>query len=265
MKTTVTALGTSRVFCATIFATAVVALPVVGFAESSRASPDTPTYAVPGNADVNETVYGRITWFDGRFDLQIRDDRGFIDNVELRQGTVINPTGLTLRTGMRVQIRGRNRGLVLIAEQVDSPGRPQSAPVRPQARAAVIHAVPPPARDVEREQRLYAARVKQFQHEQFLAAQAAAQRLTVKLERLYGHPSTRVAAAKPRVTATNEPQRTVRSSPRAQSVAPAQALEHPSPAPHKASASGRTAQHHHVAEPLPATILEQTWFGWGKL
>jgi hypothetical protein len=263
MKTTVTALGTSRVFCATIFATAVVALPVAGFADSPRASPDAPTYAVPANADANETVYGHITWFDGRFDLQIRDDRGFIDNVQLHQGTVIDPTGLTLRAGMPVQIRGRNRGSVLAAERIDSPGRPQSATARPQARAAVIHTVQSRARDVEQEQRLYAARVKQFQHEQFLAAQAAARRLSVKLERLYGHPSTRAAAATPRVTATHKPYRTVTSVPPAPSVAPVQ--QHRTPAPHKAIASGHSAQHHHVAAPLPATILEQTWFGWGKL
>jgi len=264
MKTIVTAPGTSRVFYATLFA-AIVALPVACFAESSRASPDAPTYAVPAYADGNETVSGRITWYDGRFDLQIRDDRGFIDNVQLRQGTVIDPTGLTLRTGMAVQIRGRNRGFVLIAEQIDSPGRSQSAPARPQAHAAVVHTVPPPVRDVQRERRLYAERLKQFHHEQYLAAQAAAQRLTVKLERVYGHPAARVAVARPRATATHKPHRTVTSLPRIRSVAHAQALQHRAPAPHKVIASGRTPQRHHVAAPLPATILEQTWFGWGKL
>jgi hypothetical protein len=265
MKTIVTAPGTSRVFYATLIATAIVALPIAGFAESSRASPDAPTYAVPANADGNETVSGRITWFDGRFDLQIRDDRGFIDNVQLRQGTVINPTGLTLRTGMPVQIRGRNRGFALVAVQIDSPGRSQSAPARPQEHAAVIHTVPPPARDVQREWRLYAERLKQFHHEQYLAAQAAAQRLTVKLERLYGHPPARVAVARPRVTATHKPHRTVTSLPPTRSVADAQVLQHRAPAPHKVIASGRTAQRHHVAAPLPASIFEQTWFGWGKL
>jgi hypothetical protein len=265
MKTIVTAPGTSRVFYATLLATAFVALPVAGFAESSPANPDTPTYAVPANADGNETVSGRITWFDGRFDLQIRDDRGFIDNVQLRQGTVIDPTGLTLRTGMRVQIRGRNRGSVLVAEQIDSPVRPQSATARPQAPAAVVHTVPPHGRDVQRQQRLYAERLAQFHHEQYLAAQAAAQRLSVKLERLYSHPPARVAVARPRVTATHKPHRTVTSLPRTGSVAHAQVLQHPAPAPHKTIASGRTAQGHHVAAPLPATIIEQTWFGWGKL
>jgi hypothetical protein len=262
MKTIVAAPGTSRVFYATLFATAIVALPVAGFAESARASPDTPTYAVPANADASETVSGHITWFDGRFDLQIRDDRGFVDNVQLRQGTVIDPTGLTLRTGMPVEIRGRNRGFVLIAEQIDSPGRPQSAPARPQLHAAVVHTVPPPARDVQRERRLYAERLKQFHHEQYLAAQAAAQRLTVKLQRLYAHPAPRVAVARPRVTARPKPRHTVTSLPRARPLAHAQVLQRRAPAPHKVIAS---PPRHHVAAPLPATIIQQTWFGWGKL
>jgi hypothetical protein len=210
-------------------------------------------------------VSGRVTWFDGRFDLQVRDDRGFIDNVQLRQGTVINPTGLTLRTGMPVQIRGRNRGFVLGAEQIDSPGRSQSAPARPQALAPVVHTVVPRTRDVQRERRLYAERLKQFNYEQYLAAQAAAKRLAVKLERLYGHPPARVAVARPRVTATHKHHRTVTSLPRTRSVAHAQVLQHRAPAPRKVIASGRTAQHHHVTSPLPAPILEQTWFGWGKL
>jgi hypothetical protein len=265
MKTIVTAPGTNCVFYATLFATAIVALPAAGFAESSRPSPDAPTYAVPANDAGNEVVSGRIAWFDGRFDLQIRDDRGFIDNVQLRQGTVINPTGLTLRTGMPVQIRGRNRGFVLVAEQIDSPGPSQSAPARPQANAAVVHTVAPRARDVQREQRLYAERLKQFHYEQYVAAQAAAKRLAVKLERLYGHPPARVAVARPRVAVTHKHHRIVRSLPRTRSVAHAQVLQHRAPPPHKMIASGRTAQHHHVASPLAAPILEQTWFGWGKL
>jgi hypothetical protein len=265
MKMIVTVPGTSKVFYASLFATAIAALPVAGLAESSRASPDAPTYAVPTHADGNETVSGRITWFDGRFDLQIRDERGFIDNVQLRRGTVITPTGLTLRTGMPVQIRGRNRGFVLVAEQIDSPGRPQSAPARPQANAAIVHAVPPPARDLQRERNIYAERMKQFHHEQYLVAQAAAKRVTVKLERLYGHPAARVAIVRPRVAATHKPQRTVTSLPRNRSLVHTQALHHRAPAPPKAIVSGRPPPRHHVVVPLPATILEQTWFGWGKL
>jgi hypothetical protein len=258
MKTIVTAPGTSCALYATLLAAAIVALPVPGFAEGSRADSDAPTYALPANADGYETVSGRVTWFDGRFDLQIRDIRGFIDNVQLRPGTVIHPTGLTLRSGMPVQIRGRNRGYVLVADQIDSPGRSQSVPARPQAAAPPVRTVPPRARDVGRERRLYAERLKQFNHEQYLAAQAAAKRLAVKLERLDGHPPARAAAA-------HKPRRTVTSSPRTRSVAHGQPVHDRAPAPRKVIASGRTAQRHHAAPPLPAPILEQTWFGWGKL
>jgi hypothetical protein len=264
MKTSVTAPATNSAFCATLLAAVIVALPVAGFAEGSRTSTEAPTYAIP-NADGNETVSGRITWFDGRFDLQVRDERGFIDNVQLRQGTVINPTGLTLRSGMPVQIRGRNRGYVLVAEQIDSPGRSQSAHARPPAVAAAVHTTPPRTRDVGRERRLYAERLKQFNHEQYVAAQAAAKRLAVKLERLHGHPAAHAAVARTHVTAKHKPHRTVTLSPRTGSGVHAKAVQHRAPAPHKVIASGRTAQRHHTAPPLPAPILEQTWFGWGKL
>jgi len=264
MKTTVTSRGTSLVFCATLALTAVIALPVAGLAESSRANSDAPTYAVPANGDGNETVSGSITWFDGRFALQVRDDRGFIDNVQLRQGTVIDPTGLTLRTGMPVKIRGRNRGFVLVAEQIDSPVQSSSAQARPQARAP-NHTVSAPARDVAREQRLYAARVKAFHQEQLLAAQAAARRLSAKLERLYGHPPRRVAVVKPRPAPKHRPHHTISSLPRVRSVEHEQASQRRVPPPHKVVATGRGEQRHRLPAPLPATVLEPIWFGWGKL
>ena len=43
-----------------------------------------------------ETIHGRVVSFDGGYSLQVHDDRGFIDNVRLHQGTIINPTGITL-------------------------------------------------------------------------------------------------------------------------------------------------------------------------
>ncbi len=42
--------------------------------------------------------------------LQVRDEQGYVDNVQLHQGTIINPTGITLEPGMVVSILGYNSG-----------------------------------------------------------------------------------------------------------------------------------------------------------
>ncbi len=56
-----------------------------------------------------------------RTTCKLRDDRGHVDNVRLHQGTVINPTGLTLASGMSVTIYGHNRGSVFAANEIDTP------------------------------------------------------------------------------------------------------------------------------------------------
>jgi hypothetical protein len=55
--------------------------------------------------------------------MQIRDSRGFISNVSLHQGTIINPTGIKLQPGMRVTIHGRNAGATFAANEIDTPYR----------------------------------------------------------------------------------------------------------------------------------------------
>jgi hypothetical protein len=78
----------------------------------------TPSYATPSG---DEQIRGSITAVTGKYSLQVRDDRGFIDNVTLHQGTIINPTGLTLATGMPVTISGKNAGATFDANQIDAP------------------------------------------------------------------------------------------------------------------------------------------------
>jgi hypothetical protein len=78
----------------------------------------TPSYATPSG---EEQIRGSITAVTGKYTLQVRDDRGFIDNVTLHQGTIINPTGLTLATGMPVTISGKNAGTTFTANQIDAP------------------------------------------------------------------------------------------------------------------------------------------------
>jgi len=85
----------------------------------SAAAQDMPSYAQ--SAPQDQQVRGRIASFDGAYDLTVRDDNGYIDNVRLHQGTIINPTGLTLAPGMVVSILGYNAGPFFAANEVDTP------------------------------------------------------------------------------------------------------------------------------------------------
>ena len=80
---------------------------------------DVPSYAQQQSAD--EQIRGRVESFDGGYNLAIRDERGFIDNVQLHDGTIINPTGITLEPGMVVSILGENDGDYLAANEIDTP------------------------------------------------------------------------------------------------------------------------------------------------
>jgi hypothetical protein len=77
-----------------------------------------PSYATPSN---EEQITGSITAVPGKYALQVRDTRGFIDNVTLHPGTIINPTGLKLAAGMQVSITGVNAGQTFTANQIDAP------------------------------------------------------------------------------------------------------------------------------------------------
>jgi hypothetical protein len=111
---------------------ATVALPALIFSALTLSAPlcvqaqPVPSYAQPyepppSYARTELQIHGRIATYDGRFDLTVRDERGFIDNVRLRQGTVINPIGITLAPGMVVSILGSNAGAFFAATEVDTP------------------------------------------------------------------------------------------------------------------------------------------------
>ncbi len=82
------------------------------------AAQPTPSYAA-GAAD--ERIQGTIAAINGPYDISVRDSRGFLDNVTLHQGTIINPTGLTLAPGQSVTIVGNNVGNALSANEIDTP------------------------------------------------------------------------------------------------------------------------------------------------
>jgi hypothetical protein len=108
---------------AALLAVAPFSAPPAAFAQqpsdASAAAPP-PTYARPA-VNGEETIHGRINSFDGKYHLNVRDDRGFMDSVDMHQGTVINPTGLALQTGMAVTIMGYNRGRTFAANEIDTP------------------------------------------------------------------------------------------------------------------------------------------------
>ena len=97
---------------------AFAALSLPAAAQPAVAQAPLPSYAT-GSTD--ETVHGTIASVNGAYDISVRDDRGFIDNVTLHQGTIINPTGLTLATGQKVTILGHANGAAFSANQIDTP------------------------------------------------------------------------------------------------------------------------------------------------
>jgi hypothetical protein len=124
-----------RVF-AGLIAVTLAGTPLGAFAQG--APPNVPSYAAPGPAQASdqETIRGHISSIDDADSLQINDDRGYVDNVKLQQGTVIAPNGSQLQPGMTVTITGVNRGSVFAANRIEISDGAGAPP--PQ------HPLPPP-------------------------------------------------------------------------------------------------------------------------
>lgn len=88
------------------------------FGSSAQAQAPPPSYAVH-----QESIVGIVRSFDGQYTMYVRDQRGNLDRVELHQGTIINPTGLTLQSGMHVTVYGHPAGPVFVADEIDTPYR----------------------------------------------------------------------------------------------------------------------------------------------
>jgi hypothetical protein len=101
-----------RVLAAVLAATALF-LPV-----ASRAQNVPPYAAAPAQ---DQQIHGRIASIDGTFNLTVQDDNGYLDAIQLQQGTIINPTGLTLAPGMIVTVIGYPNGSVFNAVEIDTP------------------------------------------------------------------------------------------------------------------------------------------------
>lgn len=243
-------------------AIACFALPLAARGEGAARPP---SYA--HSSEAVEVVYGTIASFDGRFALQVRDDRGFFDNVQLVQGTIINPTGQRLAVGMRVAVRGPNRGLALLATQIDTrnvPPMPRGQP-RPAAVSTDRAGTPEQNREAQRvsaeqmqryraEQEAYQRARAAYRRTEEAKARAAAQSLANKLARLHGGQSERVALSPPTPQAPkNALSRPVpKERPTSHPVAP-------TPPPSRAIAPS------HPSDPVAKNHSEPSWFGWGNL
>jgi hypothetical protein len=83
---------------------------------AAAAPPPMPSYAAG-----EEHIRGRIASIDGKYQITVHDDRGFVDTVTLHDGTVINPTGLRLSPGQSVMVLGHNAGRSFAANEIDTP------------------------------------------------------------------------------------------------------------------------------------------------
>jgi hypothetical protein len=89
---------------------------------SAQPVPSYATQAAPGYASQgDQQIHGTIASLDGKYRVYVRDDRGYVDSVDLHDGTIINPTGIPLQPGMPVTIYGRANGKVFDANQIDAP------------------------------------------------------------------------------------------------------------------------------------------------
>jgi hypothetical protein len=128
----VQAMRTLRILAAAL-GMAAFSAPLAAFAQQMPAAPPAgppPSYARHAT-NGEEKIHGRIDSFEGKYHLNVHDDRGFIDSVDMHQGTVINPTGLALQPGMAVTIIGYNRGRSFAANEIDTAYASYGVPAYP--------------------------------------------------------------------------------------------------------------------------------------
>jgi len=105
-----------------VLAAAALISPALASAQSA------PPYAYANGQD--QQIQGTIASIDGTWNITVTDGNGYDDSIALHQGTVINPTGLTLEPGMQVTIDGYPDGSNFDADEIDTPyGYSGPAPV----------------------------------------------------------------------------------------------------------------------------------------
>jgi hypothetical protein len=72
-------------------------------------------------AGQDQQIQGTVASINDTWNITVADANGYADNVALHQGTIINPTGLTLEPGMSVTIDGYADGSNFDAMEIDTP------------------------------------------------------------------------------------------------------------------------------------------------
>ena len=111
-----------------LLSASVIALPIGALAQGSY----------------GETIHGTIVSVDGSGNLELRDDRGFVDNVRLDPNVEVTPAGVQLARGMRVTISGANAGSVFAAERVAALDATPPAPQSGAPSYGYPYPAPPP-------------------------------------------------------------------------------------------------------------------------
>jgi len=101
----------TRLLGVAIATTALIA-PAIASAQEA------PSYA---SGATDQQIQGTIAAINGTWNISVADANGYTDSIELHQGTVINPTGLTLEPGMNVTIDGYADGSNFDALEIDTP------------------------------------------------------------------------------------------------------------------------------------------------
>lgn len=109
----------SKRLLSTTFAVTALILPTLAFAQ----------YAPPyDDAGASTQIQGTIDAINGPWNITVHDVNGYADSVALHQGTIINPTGLTLEPGMSVTIDGYADGPNFDAIEIDTPYQYEGPP-----------------------------------------------------------------------------------------------------------------------------------------
>ncbi|MBD5633029.1 MAG: hypothetical protein IAI49_01010 [Candidatus Eremiobacteraeota bacterium] len=82
----------------------------------------------------DETIRGTVDSLPSHYALKLRDARGFIDSVTLRDDTVINPSSLQLTSGLSVTIIGHPDGETFDADEIDAESGTSAQPNAPADR-----------------------------------------------------------------------------------------------------------------------------------
>ncbi len=88
------------------------------------AAQDVPSYA----NGASQQIEGTISSINDTWNITVADANGYTDSIELHQGTIINPTGLTLEPGMSVTVDGYPDGSNFDAMEIDTPYQYEGPP-----------------------------------------------------------------------------------------------------------------------------------------